>query len=116
MIHTDRMHKQLLDSKVSAIGIHRTHHIILMHIARNSKLASQKSLADHIGITPAAVTGALKKLEADGYIKRVHGSDNRYNEIEITEEGKRIVEESRSLFLSIDMSLFDGFSEEELDG
>lgn len=116
MLQTDRMHRQLIESNVSAIGIHRTQHRILMHIARNNKLASQKSLADHIGVTPAAITGALKKLEADGYIKRVHGSDNRYNEIEITDDGKKIVEESRSLFLSVDMSLFEDFSNEELDG
>ena len=79
MIQTDRMHKQLLDSNVSKIGIHRTAHRVLMHIARHGRMLSQKSLAEHIGITPAAMTGVLKKLESDGYIERVHGDDNRYN-------------------------------------
>lgn len=115
MIQTDRMHKHLLDTTVSSIGIHRTHHRILMHIARNNRLDSQKALADHIGVSPAAITGALKKLERDGYVKRVQGSDNRYNEVEITEAGKKVVEDSRALFTSVDMSLFDGFTEEELD-
>lgn len=116
MIKTDRMHKQLLDSTVNPIGIHRTQHRILMHISRNNRLVSQKSLAEHVGISPAAITGALKKLEKDGYIKRIHGSDNRYNEVEITESGKRVVEETRALFLAVDTSLFEGFSDEELDG
>lgn len=115
MIQTDRMHKHLLDTTVSSIGIHRTHHRILMYIARNNRLDSQKALADHIGVSPAAITGALKKLERDGYVKRVQGSDNRYNEVEITEAGKKVVEDSRALFTSVDMSLFDGFTEEELD-
>ncbi len=116
MIKTDRMHKQLLDNTVNAIGIHRTQHRILMHIARNDKLISQKSLAEHIGITPAAITGTLKKLEKDGYIKRKQGADNRFREVEITDEGKRVVSETRELFIKADTSLFEGFSDEELEG
>ena len=116
MIKTDRMHKHLLDSGVSKIGLHRTQHRVLMHIARHGKLLSQKSLAEHIGITPAAITGVLKKLEKDGYIERVQGDDNRYNEVKVTELGKKIVEDSFKIFSQLDTSLFEGFSDAELDG
>ena len=116
MIRTDRMHKHLLDSNVGKIGIHRTQHRILMYISRNNKLGSQKSLAEHIGISAAAITGALKKLEQDGYIKRAQGSDNRYNEVQITDLGKKAVEDTRALFSELDTSLFEGFSDDELDG
>ena len=116
MIKTDRMHKQLLDSTVSSIGLHRTHHRILMHVAMTNRLSSQKELAEHIGITPAAITGALKKLEKEGYIKRIRGCDNRYNQIEITEHGRKIVEDTKALFTAVDTSLFAGFSDSELDG
>ena len=116
MIQTDRMHKHLLDTNVTKIGLHRTQHRVLMHIARHGKLFSQKSLAEHIGITPAAITGVLKKLENDGYIERVQGNDNRYNEVKVTELGKRVVEDSFRLFTRLDTSLFEGFSDSELDG
>ena len=116
MIKTDRMHRHLFDRTVMDIGIHRTQHRILMYIARNKKLGSQKILADHIGITPAAITGAIKKLEADGFVRRTQGVDNRFREVELTEAGRKIVEKTRELFTDIDTSLFDGFSEEELDG
>jgi len=115
MIKTDRMHKHLLDSNVSKIGLHRTQHRVLMHIARHGKLLSQKSLAEHIGITPAAITGVLKKLESDGYIQRLQGDDNRFNEVKVTELGKRVVEDSFRLFSRLDTSLFEGFSDSELD-
>ena len=114
-IKTNRMHKKLIDFGVqSSINIHRTQHIILMHLAKCNTLLSQKELAEHLNITPAAVTGALKKLECDGYIRRSVGGDNRYNEITITEQGRRVVEESRALFQRIDRSLFVGFSDEEI--
>ena len=115
MIRTDHMHKSLIDGIVKDIGIHRTQHRMLMHISRKGTLTSQKELADHLGITPPAVTGALKKLESDGYVKRSLGHDNRYNELEITEKGREIVARTKKLFTSADREIFDGFSEEELD-
>ncbi len=115
MLRTDRMHKCLIDAKVRDIGIHRTQHRILMHLARHGKLPSQKELAEHLDITPAAVTGALKKIEQDGYIERTLGKDTRFNEIKITEKGREIVEKTKNLFSETDRSLFRGFTPEELD-
>ena len=115
LIRTNRMHKKLLDSNVCAeIGLHRTQHIILMHLTKEKFLASQKALAAHLNITAAAVTGALKKLEAGGYIERKVGGDNRYNEITITDLGRRVVEDSHAMFQKIDKSLFEGFSDDEI--
>ncbi len=116
LIKTNRMHKKLLDSRLSeAIGLHRTQHIILMHLCGKERIPSQKELAEHLNITPAAVTGALKTLETEGYISRNIGSDSRYNEITITDLGRRIVEESRAVFSKVDKALFEDFSSEEIE-
>ncbi len=115
MIRTDRMHKTLIDSRAGALGIHRTHHRILMYLSRHGTLTSQKELAEHLDITPAAVTGALKKLISDGYIERTLGRDNRYNELKITERGEALVNRTHELFSSTDRSLFEGFSDGELE-
>ena len=85
LLHTGRLHKTLIDARVREIGIHRTQHRILMHLARCEKLPSQKELAEHLDVTPAAVTLAIKQIEKDGYIKRTLGKDSRFYEIEITE-------------------------------
>lgn len=115
MIKTDHMHKSLIDSRVGALGIHRTQHRILMHLAKHDKLPSQKELAEHLNVTPAAVTGALKKMEKDGYVERTLGQDNRYNELRITEKGRELVIKTRRLFCEADASMFEGFTDEELD-
>ncbi|MBQ8529112.1 MAG: MarR family transcriptional regulator [Clostridia bacterium] len=114
MIRTDHMHKALIDSRVHEIGIHRTQHRILMHLARDGMLPSQKELAERLDITPAAVTGALKKIERDGYVERTLGQDNRYNELKITEKGRELVKLTRRLFSEADTSMFEGFTDEEL--
>ena len=115
MIRTDHMHRALIDSRVGSLGIHRTHHRILMHLARHGKLPSQKELAKHLDVTPAAVTCALKKIENDGYIERTLGHDNRYNEIQITEKGRALVQQTRTMFSEVDESMFVGFSDDELE-
>lgn len=115
MIKTDRMHKALIDSRISRLGIHRTQFIILMHLAKQEKLPSQKELARRLDITPAAVTGALKKIENDGYVERTLGRDNRYNELRITEKGRELVNNAHKIFCQVDRSMFEGFSGEELE-
>ncbi len=114
LMKIQRGHKQIIDSHVFEIGIHRTQHRILMHLARRGFLPSQKELAEHLELTPAAVTCALQKLENDGFIERKLGSDNRFNEITITEKGREIVEKTRALFSTVDNSLFKDFTEAEL--
>ena len=114
-IHTRHLQKALFESRVKTTGLYGTQHRILMHLACRHKLTSQKELAEHLQITPAAVTGALKKLETDGYIDKTAGHDNRFNEIRITQKGSEVVEKSKEIFASTDRSLFDGFSDEELE-
>jgi DNA-binding MarR family transcriptional regulator len=114
-IHTRHLQKALFESRVKTTGLYGTQHRILMHLACRHKLPSQKELADHLQITPAAVTGALKKLESDGYIDKSLGHDNRFNEIQITEKGFEVVERSKEIFDSTERSLFEGFSDEELE-
>lgn len=115
MMQTDRMHKNLFDKMLADIGIHRTSHIILFNIAKSEVMPSQKSLSDMLGITPAAVTCALKKMERDGYISRKTGSDNRYNEVYLTDCGRNLLDKTRKKFREIDRTLFEGFTELELN-
>lgn len=115
MIKTDHMHRAMIDARVGNLGIHRTQHRILMHLAKHEKLPSQTELAKYLDITPAAVTGALKKIEQDGYVERTLGHDNRYNELRITDKGREIVKQTRMMFCQVDSSMFDGFTDDELD-
>ena len=115
LIRINRGHKRMIDYNVSTrIGLHRTGHMILMKLSRSKSLPSQKELAEHIGVSAAAISGALKRLEEDGFISRRIGCDSRFNEIEITEAGMAIVSETKKLFSEIDKGLFEGFTEDEL--
>jgi len=113
--HMLRVHHAVCESRVKALGIHPAQHMLLMHLAEKSEIASQKELAEHLEISPAAVAVSLKKLEAEGYITRKESKgDNRIKSIGVTPKGLKIVTDSRIIFDSIDTDMFEGIDEDEL--
>lgn len=115
MILANKIHRQAIETAIDDIGIHRGQHLILMNLAREEKISSQKEIAERLGITQAAMTMALSRLERDGLIERKAGSDSRYNETLITEKGKDIVSRSRDHFSEVDKAAFSGIEDAELE-
>ena len=114
LMHINRLHRCAIDSKVSKAGLPRSQHMMLMHLNRRDFKVSQKELADHFEISPAAVAVTLKKLESDGYIEKAASKDDsRFNEIAITEKGRSVVEFSHKVFSETDEKTFEGISDEE---
>ncbi len=114
IMHINRLHCRAFEAKISEVGIHRSQHMILMYLCRCENTPSQKQIADHFEISPAAVAVSLKKLETGGYIIRnCSESDGRYNKIQITDKGKSVVEYSRKSFEDIDTRAYADISDDE---
>ena len=113
---TDRLRSKLFDRNVKSLGIHHTQHRILMYISRHDGVISQKQISERFEISPAAVAGTIKKREHNGYITRTGSeNDNRYNDIQITDKGRKIIDDSRSFFIKIDKKTFENFTDEEVE-
>lgn len=111
----NRLHHALVETKVSALGLHRSQRSMLLTINFNGNI-SQKELAKRMEISPAAVTVTLKKLEAQGFIERAQSEDDsRVNNITVTEKGRDIICQTGAIFDEVDEKTFAGFSEEELE-
>ena len=114
-IRVGRLHRNLIDSQGRALGIHHSQHDILCYLQESEKGVSQTELARRVGISPAAVTALLKKLEERGYVEKVvNPSDNRCNEIRITQTGSQVLGELRAAFTRVDTTTFAALSEDEL--
>ena len=114
MIVINKLHKRAFDNVVTDAGINRTQHFILAQLSKKGCLGSQKEIAEMLGITPAAVTLALAKLEKDSLITRAAGEDSRFNTISITPKGKEILDATHEQFYGIDSLMFKNFSNDEL--
>lgn len=116
MIQVDRLHRSIFEKMHSAFGIHRSQHRLLMYISRKDVCPSQKDIAEHFDISPAAVAVSLKKLEDSGYIVRESlENDNRFNRITLTEKGKKVVEKSEDFFAESDFAMFSDFTEKDYE-
>lgn len=77
--------------------------------------ASQRELADRIGVKPPSVTVALQKMEKTGYItRRPDEKDQRIIRIAITDKGKNFIEDIKQTSRQVEELLFKNMSAEEV--
>lgn len=114
-LELERLHGKLCEKQLRKINIHRGQQIMLMMLARHKESVSQKTLAQELRISSAATAVGLKRLCAGGYIRKVPSQkDGRYNEITISERGKKVVEQAKSVFDEVDQMMIRGISKEEI--
>ena len=112
---TEGMFRRYLDRRVSHTGVYPAQHKLLMELDRDPAF-SQMKLAEKFGVSAAAITVSLKKLERGGYIVRqTDREDGRINHVQITEKGKEVVRRSLQIFAESDRLFFEGFSDGELE-
>lgn len=115
-IRVMRRHHACVERRIGDLGIHHSQHRMLMQLMKTHESSpSQKELAEAMGISPAAVTTSLKKLEKEGFVSRsMTDEDNRRNEIRITETGLAKINETHAAFEATDMAMFEGFTPQEM--
>lgn len=117
-IQTNRLHRTVIERIGTKVDLQCSAHRMLMHVALEDSVTSQKDIAEQLKITPAAVATTLKRLECEGYVERSkpqNTSDSRANEIRVTERGRRTAEETEKYFRYVDSAALKDFSDEEID-
>lgn len=111
---TDRAHRAAVESQLATLGIHRSQHMMLMYLYHCESVPSQAEMAKAFGISPAAVTGTIQKLEKAGFIERTM-KNGREKEIAVSGSGRVIVERTKKIFGDLDEAMCAGISDEELE-
>ena len=69
----------------------------LLYAIRTNPGLGVRALADREGVSPPRVTAAIDRLAAMGLVRRARsGSDRRRVELDVTEEGLRVLRSARS--------------------
>ncbi|MBO8164724.1 MAG: MarR family transcriptional regulator [Brevibacillus sp.] len=88
-------------------------YIFLMTIAAKEGI-SQKALSEELLIDKTTTAKAIKKLEAEGYVRREPDpSDNRCNMLYLTDSGRAVVPKVREVLHEIVEKSRRGMDEEE---
>ena len=113
---TDALHRCAFDRTVRNLDIHRSQHMVLMHLSHFNEPISQKQIAEKFGISSAAIAVTLKKLEKKGLIQKTpDDKDGRFNRILLTDQGVNLTKITHKVFSDIDRLMFQGLSEKELE-
>lgn len=113
----NRMRHNLIRSEFEQRGLAMASHppilFALYHEVKGRK-ASQKDLAEIIGISAPTAAISIKRMERAGLIcKSSDMNDQRKNMITLTEKGEKLVKECENTFIELDCQTFKGFSEKE---
>ena len=87
IIHLSRQHFQLCTSYLEETGVGGGQVPVLMELERSGEL-SQRELAEKTRVTPATMSGTLKRMERAGLIVRTTDeNDARVSRVRLTEAG-----------------------------
>lgn len=111
----ERRRDRVVTRAVMQTGLYGGQHMLLMDVYFHPGI-SQRELAEHMGVSSAAVAINLKKLEKAGFIRRVMDEgDNRYNCVYPTEAGEALCLQSIRIFDELDAEMLQEFTREEKD-
>lgn len=89
---------------------------LLAHLHKSGGQLSQRELQEHAGISAAALSEVLAKLEAEELIVRRRSSeDRRQMDVTLTEEGRRRAVELMSSLEAFERASVDCFDERECE-
>lgn len=87
-----------------------------LRLLSKEKQVTAGRISTYLDIKPSSVTQIIKKLEETGMAVRVKSKeDARVVFVELTEKGKEALKERGAIFDGLNESLFQGFSEAELE-
>ena len=111
-----RVVSRAFDDALAAAGGSLPVWLVLLNLKINPR-ASQRELADAVGVREATLTHHLNAMEKDGLLTRRRDPDNRrIHIVELSEDGHALFLRLRDAAVSFDDRLRQGISEAELGG
>lgn len=105
----DRIGRLLRPLNVSAAGG------LVLGLLRDRGPMSPSELGERLIVTRATVTGLLDSLERRGFVRRgAHPTDRRSLQVEITDDGRRVLQELRGVVHRHEKAWLGALSDDEL--
>ncbi len=108
-----RAHYRRARALLDDVGLYRGQQFVLCALWKEEGL-THSDLADHLGVSPATVTNALKRMEQAGFLeRRPDPQDQRVSRVYLTEAGREIRGAVEEIWGELEQETLQGFSPEE---
>ena len=109
------MHRKYFLKKSQSYGLY-VGQPALLRFVRAHPGCTQTEIADDLGVSSASVAFSVKRLEKTGFLmKQINTLNMRCNKLYVTSEGLEVLDKFQDVYDEMNMAMFEGFSEEELE-
>lgn len=114
MLWLSRKHFQLNTAQLEETGIGSGQIPVLLQLNHWGEL-NQRELAERTRVTPATMSGTLKRMEKNGFIVRTPDeNDARISRVRLTDEGRAQCENARRIFDETCHQMLDGLDDSSI--
>ena len=106
---------QLYRKVTKALGLSDSAFWILYALRETEGRRTEKDIVSISLLPPQTINSALKKLEAEGYVALLSGSDKRKKEVLLTEKGKALAAQTADKVIAIELQTMGSLTEQEQD-
>ena len=107
--------RKLYLKKSQAFGLYVGQPQVLDYVRKHPG-CTQIEIADNLSVSSASIAFSTKRLQKAGFLqKQINSLNMRCNKLYVTPEGEEIMDRFRSVFDDMNLSMFEGFTIEELD-
>jgi len=104
-----RLHRTMADRSLDAIGLFRGQSMLLMVLSRHDGVTHSEA-AEKLGISAAAVSKVVKRMERGGYVeRRADPTDERLSRVYLREPGRALIARIDAAFAKLDSEMLAGF-------
>ena len=110
-----RLWRAELDRRLAAFGLTESRWLTLLHLSRRPHAATQRELAEAVGVRGPTLVRTLDRLEAEGLIeRRTEAADRRTKSVHLRAEAAFILERIESTAAAVRAEILSDMTHAEL--
>ncbi|MGF7152704.1 MarR family winged helix-turn-helix transcriptional regulator [Novosphingobium gossypii] len=110
-----RLQRTIFDRSVASLGVTRAQWAMIAVVARHPG-ASQRTLAEHLETSEAAVGRLIERLCTEGLLeRRERNGDRRTRAVYLTEQARPLLDRLGTIAVDSESTMLAGFSKAEID-
>lgn len=110
-----RLWRAEIDRRLAAFGLTESRWLILLHLSRLGEAATQRELAEAVGVRGPTLVHTLDWLEAEGLIeRRTEACDRRTKSVHLRAEAAPVLERIETTVAAVRVEIFSDLSPAEV--
>lgn len=110
-----RLWRARIDRRLAAFGLTESRWSTLLHLSRLAETATQRDLAEAVGVREPTLVRTLDRLEAEGLIeRRTEAGDRRTKSVHLRPEAAPVLERIEATLAAVRAEIFSGTSHAEV--